>query len=195
MLQSQYAPTPVSVLPKEISAEDVLSFWFSEKMRTTWFNSTPIIDKEIIEHYLPLWKVATEGHLNDWSAEPRSCLALIIVLDQFPLNMFRGQPKSFASEAQALSVTRFALDRGFEKQYDSEQKLFLFLPLMHSENPVDQDMSVSLFAKSGLDTRWAEHHRDIVHRFGRFPHRNAILGRISSREELEFLNSDKAYTG
>jgi uncharacterized protein (DUF924 family) len=107
-------------------------------------------------------------------------LALVIVLDQLPLNMFRGSPAAFSSEQSAVALARRAVARGFDKGLAKDRLLFLYMPFMHSENPADQDLSVALFRDAGMDSHWAEHHRDIVRRFGRFPHRNAILGRRST---------------
>ncbi len=111
--------------------------------------------------------------------------------------MFRGQPASFATEAQARAVAERAIARGFDQTLNPEQKLFLYLPFMHSENPADQDRSVQLYQQPGLEDnlRFAEHHHGLIHRFGRFPHRNAILGRASTADELAYLASPEAFHG
>ena len=122
---------------------------------------------------------------------------MVIILDQFPLNMFRGLAESFHGEAKAIEIAKYAIDQSFDDLLTDEQKAFLYLPLMHSENLVDQDLSVTLFEKAGLteNLRFAKHHREIVRRFGRFPHRNRILNRQSTEAELEYLASDEAFHG
>jgi uncharacterized protein (DUF924 family) len=124
-------------------------------------------------------------------------LALAIVLDQLPLNMYRGRPEAFSTEQRAVAVAKQAIAQGFDKQIPKDRLMFLYLPLMHSECLADQDRSVALFAAAGLaeNLRFAEHHREIVRRFGRFPHRNAILGRASTPAELDYLASPQAFKG
>jgi len=122
-------------------------------------------------------------------------LALVILLDQFPLNMFRGQATAFAGEGRAVAACKRALELGFHHDLDEARRLFLFMPLMHSENPQDQDLSLQLFEAAGMDTRWPRHHRGMVRRSGRSPHRNAILGRPSTAPELDDLASDEAFKG
>lgn len=175
--------------------QDILDFWFSPSVRPLWFASTAELDAEIRACYEPLWQQAGRGELEAWTDSAEGTLALAIVLDQFPLNMYRGRAESFATEQLAVAVAKTAVARGFHLELAPERGLFLFMPLMHSEDPDDQDLSVSLFQSSGLDTRWPEHHRDIVRRFGRFPHRNVILGRKSTPEELAYLASDAAFKG
>jgi len=128
---------------------------------------------------------------------PEGCLALAIVLDQFPLNMYRGQAKSFETESKAIDVTSFAISEGFDKYLHKELLPFLLMPLMHSENIMNQHLSVKLFQGHGLtrNIEFAEHHRNIIHRFGRFPHRNVILARESTKAELEYLGSNNAFKG
>lgn len=176
-------------------AQDILDFWFSEPCRKCWFQSTEEFDREIQQEFESVWLSAKSGELDDWKNTPEGCLALVIILDQFPLNMYRGEAKSFSTEAMARDISRLALERGFDQNMDESQKLFLYLPFMHSESLADQERSVELFQNAGMDTHWAEHHRDIVKRFGRFPHRNASLGRQSSEAELAYLQSDEAFKG
>ena len=177
--------------------EDIIDFWYAESTRALWFRSTPEFDEELRRRFLETWEQAGRGEFDHWRQSAAGCLALVIVLDQFPLNMFRGQAESFATEARSREVARHALDRGFDRDLDAEQKAFLYMPFMHSENLDDQDLSLKLYAQPGLESnlRFARHHRDIVARFGRFPHRNAALGRDSSAEELEYLDSKEAFTG
>ncbi|MDZ7655384.1 MAG: DUF924 family protein [Sulfurimicrobium sp.] len=176
---------------------DILEFWYSEPMASRWFSSSPQLDAEIRAKYEQLWRAAAEDRLEDWKNSPQGCLALVIVLDQLPLNMFRGEARSFSTEQQAVEVCKLAIARGYEKQIVRERLGFLYMPLMHSENIDDQDLSVQMFEQAGLEgnLRFARHHHELIRRFGRFPHRNAILGRESSREELEYLGSKEAFLG
>jgi uncharacterized protein (DUF924 family) len=176
---------------------EILDFWFSEDVRPFWFKSTSEFDAALREHFAPLWRAAADGQLEGWRATPEGALALVIVLDQFPLNMFRGQAEGFSTEALSRAVAVDAIDRGWDRELDDAGKSFLYLPLMHSESLADQDRAVQLYRDAGLgdSLRWAEHHRAIIQRFGRFPHRNAALGRESTREELEWLASKEAFQG
>lgn len=180
-----------------IAPKDILDFWFAEPMRSKWFASTPQLDVAIRDQYEPVWEAALSGELDHWLNSPDGCLALAIILDQLPLNMFRGTAQSFTSEARSCDVARHAIDQGYDKQIDPTRLAFLYMPFMHSENLADQDLSVALFEAAGLENnvRFAKHHREIVRRFGRFPHRNAILGRASTPEELDYLNSKEAFKG
>lgn len=176
---------------------DIIQYWFTPPLPQHWFNSTPALDTEIRERFASIWEQAQAGKLDDWKNSAEGCLALCIILDQFPLNMFRGEARSFSTEQQAVGVCKHAVAQGLDQQLPAEQRMFIYMPLMHSENMADQDESVRLFAAAGLEgnARFAEHHRHIVERFGRFPHRNAILGRESSPAELEYLSSKEAFTG
>jgi len=174
---------------------NVIKYWFSEKSRQYWFFSTPEIDNEIKQRYEQLWINAASGELNDWQDSPQGCLALIIVLDQFPLNMFRGEVKSFQTEEMAVEVALKAIKKGYDEILNTDELLFLFMPLMHSENLEHQDIQVKLFEKYDFNDEYSKHHRNIVKKFGRFPHRNDILGRKSSADEVEYLLSDSAFKG
>ncbi len=182
---------------KKITAEQIIDFWFSPRVQKLWFNSTLDFDREIYDNYNNTYELAFSGKLHAWSDSGLGSLALIIILDQFPLNMFRNLPKSFESESQALQVAKDALKRKKDSELSKEQKAFLYLPFMHSENLQDQDRAVELFAAAGLveNLKFAKHHRDIVRKYGRFPHRNAILGRSSTPEEIEYLQSENAFMG
>lgn len=183
--------------PETITPDGILDFWFSADVKPRWFSSTAELDRSIRERFEALWRQAVEGRLEAWKDTPEGCLALVIVLDQLPLNMFRGQALSFSSERQAIQVTRYALEQGYHRRIPAERLGFLFMPLMHSENLADQDLSVRLFEEAGLESNlyWVRHHRELIRRFGRFPHRNAILGRASSPEEIDYLNSKDAFKG
>lgn len=180
-----------------MTAAALLDYWFSPAMRQAWFSSTPQIDAAIRAECENLWEDALAGRLDAWKNSAEGCLALIIVLDQLPLNMFRGQAKAFSSEQQAVAATHHALACGYQRQLPGERLGFLLMPLMHSENLADQDLSVKLFEEAGLEhnLRWARHHRELIRRYGRFPHRNAILGRNNSPAEMDYLNSEQAFTG
>lgn len=177
--------------------QEILSFWFSERVRPLWFRSTPEFDAEIRERFEATWQTAQDNQLAHWEVNASGALALVIVLDQFPLNMYRDEGQSFSTEAQARKVARHAIDQGWDRELDEAGKSFLYLPFMHSESPADQDRSVALYQAAGMldNLRFASHHREIVRRFGRFPHRNAALGRECTEEEREWLQSKEAFHG
>lgn len=180
-----------------VTPEDVLAFWFADETRSKWFASTPEFDALVRDRFEATWQSAVRGELDHWQTTADGTLALAIVLDQFPRNMYRGEARAFASGDQAIALTRHAIRQGIDQQIDHSRLAFLYLPLMHSEDPADQDQSVQLFEAAGLETnlRFARHHRDIVRRFGRFPHRNAMLGRASTDDELSYLSSKEAFKG
>jgi uncharacterized protein (DUF924 family) len=187
----------LKVMVQERAIHDVLAYWYSPRVSQRWFASTPELDDEIRARYEALWRRAAAGELDSWAATPEGALALAIVLDQLPLNMYRGQPAAFASEKKAVAIARQAIARGDDQRLPRSWVLFLYMPLMHSENLTDQDQSVDSFHRAGLanNLRFAEHHRGLIRRFGRFPHRNAILGRDSTPEELAYLASPEAFKG
>ena len=170
-------------------AEAVLGFWFTETEPEKWFKKDDAFDAAISARFADVYRRAAAGEFDGWQGTPRGCLALVIVLDQFPRNIFRGDARCFATDAAARAVLRHALDSGFDRGLSVPEKQFLYLPLQHSEDAADQALSVTLNAATGdADLlKWAEAHRRIVERFGRFPHRNAILGRETTPEEVEFL--------
>ena len=178
-----------------IEPADIIDYWFSEKSKQFWFASTPSIDKEITSRYETVWEKAASGGLSSWGETADGSVALIIILDQFPLNMFRGKAKGFKTESMAVKVALNAIDNGFDEEMDNEKLLFLFMPLMHSENLDHQNLQVYLFEKYNFNLEFSKHHRDLVKKFGRFPHRNEILGRMSTMEELDYLLSDNAFRG
>lgn len=180
-----------------MTPREILDYWFSDRLREHWFAATPELDREIREKFERSWERAAAGELDDWQQSPDACLALIILLDQLPLNMFRGQAKSFQTEAKAIQAALQAIEKGFATQLSKDQLSFLFMPLMHSEQIAHQELSVKLYAQHGLtyNLKFAEHHRDIISKFGRFPHRNAILGRQNTAAETAYLNSKHAFKG
>ena len=184
-------------MSNEINTQTIIDFWFSERVRPLWFRSTPEFDAEVLERFEATWQAARVSQLADWEDDAQGALALVIILDQFPLNMYRDQGLSFSTEAQSREVARRAIDRGWDSELDDPGKAFLYLPFMHSETLADQDRCVALFETAGLNdnVRFANHHRDIVRRFGRFPHRNAALGRECTDEEREWLQSKEAFHG
>ena len=181
------------------SAAKILEFWFAAEVKPLWFASTPEFDEALRERFLATYRAAATGQLlEDWERTPLGALALVIVLDQFPLNLFRGHLESFATEAAARVVADRAIARGFDWEMSPEQRLFLYLPFMHGEALADQERSVRLFQQAaGLEKSldFAHHHRDLIRRFGRFPHRNAILGQESTPEEIAYLASPEAFLG
>lgn len=180
---------------------DVLDFWFGApgsaefgQTRKCWFEKNPAFDEEIRRRFLSALEDAAAERLAGWAAQPEGLLALIVLLDQFPRNLFRNQPRAFATDSLALGLARQALKQGFDGKLMPVQRVFAYLPYEHSEDLAMQDRSVTLFAglaegrdgfASYLD--YAEKHRAVIRRFGRFPHRNAILGRASTPEEIEYL--------
>ena len=146
--------------------DEILTYWFSDAVRSHWFSSTPELDAEMKDKFLTLWKQVKADEKPHWKETPEGCLALCIVLDQLPLNMFRGDPKSFSTEQQAVEITKFALQQGFDEQISNDRVSFLYMSLMHSENLADQDLAVASFEKANLEgsIRFAKHHRGIYSR-------------------------------
>ena len=172
------------------SAADVLAFW-----RTAgpdkWFKKDASFDAEIASRFSALWRDAASAAFTSWEETPESALALVIVLDQFPRNMFRGNGNAFATDALARGVAERAIKRGFDQKVPASERLFFYLPFEHSENLADQERAIALVGTLGNPelTRWSELHADVIRRFGRFPHRNSLLGRASTREEQAFLDA------
>src|SRR5256885_10045556 len=167
---------------KITNPETILSFW-REAGRDRWFTRDDAFDAEIREKFLPTYEAAAAGKLGEWERTAEGTLALVIVLDQFPRNMFRGTARCYATDSQAREVAHRALKRGCDQDVPEPERGFFFLPFMHSEDPVDQGRCVELYRAAGDENlKYAERHRDIIRRFGRFPHRNAILGRTTTPE-------------
>jgi uncharacterized protein (DUF924 family) len=171
------------------SPESVLTFW-----RTAgpdkWFEKDTAFDDDIRARFLGTYEAAAAGKLSGWEQTVESALALTIVLDQFPRNMFRGDARTYAADPQALAVARRAVERGFDQAVPPSNRQFFYLPFEHSELMADQERSCTLCAATGdADLlKWAQLHADIIRRFGRFPHRNSMLGRASTPEEQAFLD-------
>ena len=187
-------------------AQALLDFWFGppddparEERRDIWFKSTPDHDETLRRLFLADHERAAAGGLADWQDEPESALALLLLLDQIPRNIFRATPRCYASDAMARAVAERAMARGFDRQMAPAWRLFLYMPLHHSENLADQQRATALVAslpdrrdpEHGENRRYGLPYVDVIERFGRFPHRNAILGRESTPEELAFLAGRK----
>lgn len=175
----------------------LIKYWFSEEVSQYWFKASPCFDQQLRETYAELWGQGKNGYLDDWREHAAGSLALVILLDQYPRNMFRGTAKSFATDSYAKQVADEAIERQFDLDMPAPRKAFLYMPFMHSENLDDQARGLQLFDQPGLENnfRFAKHHYDIVKQFGRFPHRNEILGRDSCRAETDYLNSEQAFKG
>lgn len=170
---------------------EVLDFWVAAGPQK-WFSRDDAFDAAIRERFLPTYEAAAAGSLAEWEAAPDGALALVIALDQFPRNMFRNSPRTFAADPLALAVAKRAVARGFDRQMELPRRNFFYLPFMHSEDLVDQERCVALSRQSGDQNtlKYAEQHADIIRRFGRFPHRNAMLGRTTTTEEQAFLDGN-----
>jgi uncharacterized protein (DUF924 family) len=173
----------VAATPAEALA--VFTFW-CEAGPKRWFKTDAAFDAEFRARFLDLHEAAARGALDRWGATAEGALALVLLLDQFPRNCFRDSPRTFATDARARAVADRAIAAGHDRAVSDALALFFYLPLMHSEHLADQDRSVALCSRLG-DAKHAKKHREIVVRFGRFPHRNAVLGRESTPEEREHL--------
>ncbi|WP_426409827.1 DUF924 family protein [Bradyrhizobium ganzhouense] len=173
----------------DVTPAGILAFW-REAGRDAWYKRNDAFDAEVRRRFLPLWQKAAAGALDSWEGSDDGALALVIVLDQFPRNIFRGTPEAFASDAQARDVARRAIARGTDRRIDPILLEFLYLPFMHSEHLPDQLHCVALFEGTGNaeNLKYAREHADIIQRFGRFPHRNGLLGRDTTTEEQAFLD-------
>jgi uncharacterized protein (DUF924 family) len=174
---------------------EILHFWFGADAvapRDFWFSKSESVDAEIRSRFGAAVEEALVGSLDHWTATPEGTLALILLLDQFTRNIFRDTPRAFAGDAAALGHARRLVQSGLDRRFDALQRWFVYLPFEHSERLEDQHESLRLFGELERDGRpgpleWAQKHFDVIRRFGRFPHRNEILGRASTQEEAEFL--------
>ena len=174
---------------RAITPADILAFW-REAGYDRWYRKDGAFDDEVRRRFFGLWQEAAAGKLSSWEASDDGALALVIVLDQFPRNMFRDDARTYASDALAREIAGRAIGRGVDARIDPKLLEFLYMPFMHSEELPDQLRCVELFRKSGntKNLKYAEDHADIVRRFGRFPHRNPVLGRATTPEEQAFLD-------
>jgi len=171
-------------------AEAILAFWLDEVGPKGWYQGGEALDAECRARFLDTWEQARRGALDGWAASPRSALALVILLDQMPRNMRRGEASAFASDARALAVAKASIRRGFDLAVEGPERQFFYLPLMHSEVIADQERAVRLILLrlDGDDQlTHARAHRAVIRRFGRFPYRNAALGRRTTEGEDAFL--------
>jgi len=171
------------------AAADVVAFW-REAGADRWFKKDPAFDEKIRRRFLGASEAAAAGKLSDWERTAEGALALLILVDQFPRNMFRGDARAFASDALARAITAGAIVRGFDSQVPADMRAFFYVPFEHSENLADQVRGIALYKAAGdaEGLKWAEIHADIIRRFGRFPHRNGVLGRVTTPEEQAFLD-------
>ena len=174
----------------------ILDFWFGpapQGPRDVWFTKSDDFDREVRERFGDALAAGIAGAFGEWCMTPRGSLARVVLLDQLTRNAFRGTPRAFAGDPGALATAEYAIERGFERELDPYGRWFLYMPFEHSESLAMQDRSLALFtalaSETGVDSPlpWAERHRDVISRFGRFPHRNDILGRASTPEEIAFL--------
>jgi len=173
-----------------VTPADVLAFWRAAGP-DKWFEKDETFDGEIRERFLDAYTAAAAGRLAAWEEDAESALALVIVIDQFPRNMFRGDARTYAADPLARAIADRAIARGFDKLYLPPERRFFYLPFTHSENLADQERCVALnrAAADEEGVKWAEVHADIIRRFGRFPHRNKALGRATTAEEQAFLDA------
>lgn len=182
MMKSDNTPLP--------SPADVLAFWRAAGP-DKWYIKNNAFDVEVSRRFLQLWEAAGAGELAEWEKTDDGALALVIVLDQFPRNMFRSHARTFSTDDQALAVAERAIARGADSRIEPDLVEFLYVPFMHSERLADQDRCIELFRTRGRpeNLKFAEIHADIIRRFGRFPHRNLVLGRTTNAEEQAFLDA------
>jgi uncharacterized protein (DUF924 family) len=172
-----------------LASSDIIKFWLDAGPEL-WFKRDTAFDDEIRRRFLGPHETAAAGELSSWEQNANGALALLILLDQFPRNMFRGQARAFATDPLARAIAASALVRGFDALVPPAARRFFYLPFEHSEDLADQKRSLALYKALGdaEDLKWAELHADIIRRFGRFPHRNAIFGRATTPEEQAFLD-------
>ena len=175
--------------PDSSRIDEVLAFWFEELTPDDWFGGGDEVDDRIRGRFLALHEALRDEVPESWRATGRGVLAAVIALDQFPRNMYRGSREAFAADPGALALATEAVERGLDQAMSTDERKFLYLPFEHSEDPAVQARSVELFASlDDEDTLgYAVRHKEIIDRFGRFPHRNEVLGRESTPEEIEFL--------
>jgi uncharacterized protein (DUF924 family) len=170
------------------TAREVVDFW-RQAGPSRWFAKSDAFDAEFLSRFSAAHQAAARGELDHWSDDAEGALALLVLLDQLPRNAWRNNPHMLATDGLALAAAKKAIDAGFDQQFDKELRAFFYLPFMHSEVLAEQERSVELNAALDANTqRYAVLHRDIVARFGRFPHRNRMLGRSTSAEEQKFLD-------
>jgi uncharacterized protein (DUF924 family) len=174
---------------------EILQFWFSERARPLWFERDSLFDDDIRARFAPLVHQAQLGGFEDWRSSPDGAMALLLLIDQFARNVYRGQAKAYLGDARARDLAAEAIARGFDQRYPFPDRVFFYLPFEHCETLANQDRYLMLMEgcvrefgeEAAIFLEYAHRHRDIIKRFGRFPHRNAALGRDTTEEEAEFL--------
>ncbi len=182
----------MSLRPTSANGEAVLRFWFEETKPYQWFRRDLRFDETVKARFGALHGAASEGRLDVWRAHPRYALSLILILDQFSRNIYRDDPRAFAQDPHALAIAREAIARRFGQRVEDKRRSFFYMPFMHAENLSVQEESVMLFKAQmpgTMNLPFAIEHRDIVKRFGRFPHRNKVFGRKSTPAEIAFLKA------
>ena len=179
-----------------VKAQELLDFWFVSTPSSKRYASDPELDGEIRDRFLALWQEGKDGALAEWENDASGALALILLFDQFPRNMFRGRAEAFSTDSRALECAKRAVARDFDLAVESERQMFFYMPYMHAENLADQDACIRLIterrgAQPGADS-FAVRHRSVIARFGRFPARNVALGRTTTGEEAAFLENHPA---
>lgn len=173
--------------------DEIIHFWFEELQPADWFTRKVGVDRVIRERFLALYQSVSARPPEPSTG--REALATVIVLDQLPRNLFRGSPQAYATDGQALAVAQRAIENGLDRELNGQQRTFLYMPFQHSEDAAVQARSVELFSALGdantLD--YARQHKDVIDRFARFPHRNALLGRASTAEEIEFMRTHPGF--
>lgn len=179
------------------SRDEILSFWFEETAPAQWFQVSLEFDETIKRRFLDHYGLAAQGIYDDWIHSVDGALALVILFDQFPRNMFRGSAQQFATDSKALQIAELAIERGFDQLLPPVKRRFLYLPFEHSEKLSDQQRSVALFETmrddDPLGVEYAERHLKVIEEFGRFPHRNAALGRVNTPAEDAYLKAGKTF--
>lgn len=172
-----------------ISPQSVVAFW-TDAGPQKWFAKDDAFDRDIRDRFLVTHEAAAQGRLSDWENNAEDALALLILLDQFPRNMFRGSARTFATDPLARDIAARAIDRGFDRAVPDNMRNFFYLPFQHSETLADQERGLALYRAWGDadNIKWADIHADIIRKFGRFPHRNEVLGRQTTTEEQAFLD-------
>ncbi|MBT5074388.1 MAG: DUF924 domain-containing protein [Kordiimonadaceae bacterium] len=179
---------------KPASAGDVINFWFEEIKPEQWWEKSTAFDKKINSKFSDIYEKAAAGELFNWRYKPLSALAEIIILDQFPRNIFRDKKQSFATDPLAVCLSQSAIEKGFDKDLTSHQRAFMYMPLMHSESEEIHKSAELLFSAPDMENylKFELMHKKIIDQFGRYPHRNKILGRRSKKKEIEFLKTENS---
>lgn len=174
---------------KNVSANDITDFWFEEIKPEQWWEKKPAFDNKIITRFSDIYEKAATGELLNWRYKPLSSLAEIILLDQFPRNMFRDNKQAFATDPLAVCLSQSAIEKGFDQDLTTDQRAFMYMPFMHSESAEVHKSAELLFSVPGMENylKFELLHKEIIDQFDRYPHRNKILGRRSNKKEIEFL--------